>query len=309
MKLVILAALVGFSGAFKTSTSASFARAWLSAHAAPQADELAELRDVNPDAYALVKALLTKRSLGLLDPKHPTASFAAPAHTDDDAPHGAAAFAGLITPEELAQHGKGSSLDAPPAENAVYPDAPAPEQHHDFWNWKPQSSAVSDDAMVQNVLGAVASLKGPKISAPTKDLSPMEADAASLGLDAASLAAAPVTVAAPVAAAPVAAAPVGNPYLRGLSLDTSAPVASASSDSSTASGSNPLTSFSWGDDSKPGPQQDQRAVKKPVVSALSSWLTGGKSDAPADEAGAAPEQKHDSNAVAAMENPYLASLQ
>merc|ERR1712226_160898 len=124
----------------------------------------------------------------------------------------------------------------------------------------------------------------------------MEADEASLGLDAASLAAAPVTVAAPVAAAPVAAAPVGNSYLRGLNLDTNAPAASASSDSSTASDSNPLTSFSWGDDSKPGPQQDQRAVKKeskkPVVSALSSWLTGGKSDAPA-EVEAAPVQKHD----------------
>merc|ERR1719272_2179932 len=134
MKCVILAALVGLSGALKTSTSTStgVARAWLSAHAAPQADELAELRDVNPDAYALVKALLTKRSLGLLDPKHPTASFAAPAHTDDDAPHGAAAFAGLITPEELAAHGKGASLDAPPADSTVYPDAPAPTKSHDF---------------------------------------------------------------------------------------------------------------------------------------------------------------------------------
>lgn len=41
-----------------------------------QQDELAELKGQNPHAYALVKALLTKRSLGLLNLRHPTAHFA-----------------------------------------------------------------------------------------------------------------------------------------------------------------------------------------------------------------------------------------
>merc|ERR1711862_1019775 len=61
------------------STSArSAALAWLGKHGgAPQGDELAELKAENPEAYGIVKALLTKRSLGLLDPKHPSASFSA----------------------------------------------------------------------------------------------------------------------------------------------------------------------------------------------------------------------------------------
>lgn len=37
-------------------------------------DELAELKQENPGAYAIVKALLTKRSLGLLNPAHPSSS-------------------------------------------------------------------------------------------------------------------------------------------------------------------------------------------------------------------------------------------
>lgn len=38
-------------------------------------DELAELKQENPGAYAIVKALLTKRSLGLLNPAHPHSSM------------------------------------------------------------------------------------------------------------------------------------------------------------------------------------------------------------------------------------------
>merc|ERR1719265_2201991 len=36
---------------------------------------MAELKATNPDAYAVVNALLTKKSLGLLNSRHPTASM------------------------------------------------------------------------------------------------------------------------------------------------------------------------------------------------------------------------------------------
>jgi len=125
----------------------SGAVAWLRAHrGAPQQDELAELRGVNPEAYALVKALLTKRSLGLLDPRHPTASFSA-----------APAVASVPGAEAFQKIGEESG-DMPNAA-AMYPDAPVASGHHDWLNWKPQASAADDESMVQNVLGAVAAVK------------------------------------------------------------------------------------------------------------------------------------------------------
>jgi len=47
------------------------ARAWVQQHRHAQPDELAELKGANPEAYALVKALLTKNSLGLLKRRGP----------------------------------------------------------------------------------------------------------------------------------------------------------------------------------------------------------------------------------------------
>jgi len=52
------------------------ARAFLRAHAGqPQQDQLSELKQENPEAFAIVTALLMKRQLGILDPHHPTTSF------------------------------------------------------------------------------------------------------------------------------------------------------------------------------------------------------------------------------------------
>jgi len=124
--------------------------AFLRVHAAPQQDELAELRAVNPNAYAIVKALLTKRSLGLLDPKHPSASFASHAAPIDDAtPSGPEAFKAIAQ-----ESGEKSAVAVP------YEAAPVASEHHDWLNWKPQQSAVDDEAMVNSVLGAVAQIKG-----------------------------------------------------------------------------------------------------------------------------------------------------
>jgi len=101
------------------------ARAWLRDHTG-QPDELAELKGTNPEAYAIVKALLTKRALGLLDPKHPSASFTPAART---------------APAAMPQ-------------DEVHA-APMP---HDWLHWKPQESAVDDDMTVKSVLGTVGDI-------------------------------------------------------------------------------------------------------------------------------------------------------
>jgi hypothetical protein len=77
--LLTLALLATPFASASSDSAVSEARLFLRRHVAqpPQADELAELRTENPEAYGLVKALLTKRSLGLLNPRRPTASFAA----------------------------------------------------------------------------------------------------------------------------------------------------------------------------------------------------------------------------------------
>lgn len=69
--LTVLALALGAWQIEATSTrdQAAEASAWLHAHAQlgpPGADELAELKAANPDAYAMVKALLMKKSMGLI---------------------------------------------------------------------------------------------------------------------------------------------------------------------------------------------------------------------------------------------------
>eukprot|EP00446_Apocalathium_sp_SHHI-4_P012455 CAMPEP_0177201264 /NCGR_PEP_ID=MMETSP0367-20130122/26657_1 /TAXON_ID=447022 ORGANISM="Scrippsiella hangoei-like, Strain SHHI-4" /NCGR_SAMPLE_ID=MMETSP0367 /ASSEMBLY_ACC=CAM_ASM_000362 /LENGTH=326 /DNA_ID=CAMNT_0018649753 /DNA_START=40 /DNA_END=1020 /DNA_ORIENTATION=- len=149
VKVVGLLLVTGCSALSTSATSKAQAAAWLRSHAAPQQDELGELKTVNPMAYAIVQALLTKRSLGLLDPRHPSPSFAAPPPQHDDGEmSGVEAFA------KIAQE----SGEKPKA-NLAYPDAPVASAHHNWLSWKPQQSAVDDEAMVSNVLGTVASFK------------------------------------------------------------------------------------------------------------------------------------------------------
>merc|ERR1719482_902600 len=148
-------------------SAASTARLFLRSHAkqAPQADELAELKGENPEAYALVKALLTKRSLGLLDPRHPNSKFAgaAPvAQQQEEAPE-------QQGPEVYQKFASAGEVHAPLAAVSThtkvalpYADVQGAAPQRDWMNWKPADAAMSDEQMVQNVLGAVAELKGKK---------------------------------------------------------------------------------------------------------------------------------------------------
>eukprot|EP00929_Paragymnodinium_shiwhaense_P013406 TRINITY_DN121266_c0_g1_i1.p2 TRINITY_DN121266_c0_g1~~TRINITY_DN121266_c0_g1_i1.p2 ORF type:complete len:378 (+),score=139.72 TRINITY_DN121266_c0_g1_i1:79-1212(+) len=164
--LALLAAVPTDAATLQTTASASFARTWLRAHGAPNSDELAELKTANPEAYAIVKALLTKRSLGLLDPRHPTASFAkqaAPAaDSDASAAAGSEAFQLSEQDRQVMVAKKGGAGEADAADQNVampYATVGAAPAHHDWMNWKPQDSAMDDEAMVKGVLGEVAQLK------------------------------------------------------------------------------------------------------------------------------------------------------
>lgn len=158
---LLLAAACRESGAVAVSATArakaqAGVYAWFRAHGGGRAhpDQLAELKDENPSAYAIVKALLTKRTLGLLDPKHPSASFAArPPPSEEDvnvdmpAAQGAAAFA------KMAEDSNEGAEKPKDQASLAFPDAPAAPAHHDWFNWKPSQRAADDDAIVKSVLG------------------------------------------------------------------------------------------------------------------------------------------------------------
>jgi hypothetical protein len=314
MKSAVIALLLAASGPVAAATSTrAFATQWLSAHsaAAPSGDELAELRGVNPEAYAIVKALLTKRSLGLLDPKHPTASFAAaaPKATEDEVPRGPEAFKQFETP----------------AQNAVYADVPAPSAHHGDWlNWKPANGAMDDDAMVKSVLGAVANLKAGQAGGNLRGSQEQQqndgltwtAPAPVNEIKAAPIAEAqqaiiPETIQAiqPVQVQSVQAAPAhasmsqensylkdvdfgiktpaataapalgDNSYLKGLNLDNDAPVAAPvtphQQEGATPDAASALSSFSFDDQAATTPAPKATvAPKAQPGNALLSWLGG-----------------------------------
>jgi hypothetical protein len=148
-------------------TALQKAQEWLSTHQDPVAagDQagMAELKTANPDAYAIVNALLTKKSLGLLNSRHPTAAM-----SPSDA-----ADAPLDTPQPGLE--PKPAFTAPVVEVAT-PDAvdvelPSEPQHHDFLHWKPPN----DETMVSNVLGMVAGLTGghaPQVASAVQAVEP-----------------------------------------------------------------------------------------------------------------------------------------
>jgi len=321
--LLALAALLAAPAA--SLSAASQARLFLRRHAgtAPGPDELAELKGVNPEAYALVKALLTKRSLGLLNARHPTASFAAPAKEEDAAERGPEVFAKFASPDELksarVQRGE-------PATEVAMPYAEVqPAAHKDWLNWKPQSAAMDDETMVNNVLGAVAELKGKKTGLLSKHHSSSES---SLSADEESFNVAPAEVApakpaappaapqensylksidfgikTPEAPKPEASAPHENSYLKGIDLTGDVPKSAAQKQTSQvqSSSENSLSSFSW-DDSKPQEAAPQPQVVQPAAQPKGNnflgWLGLEKKPA-APKVVAAP---------AKASNPYLMDL-
>eukprot|EP00747_Dinoflagellata_sp_TGD_P025807 gnl/TRDRNA2_/TRDRNA2_131507_c0_seq1.p2 gnl/TRDRNA2_/TRDRNA2_131507_c0~~gnl/TRDRNA2_/TRDRNA2_131507_c0_seq1.p2 ORF type:complete len:322 (-),score=73.50 gnl/TRDRNA2_/TRDRNA2_131507_c0_seq1:19-870(-) len=270
-------------------TAQAGASQWLRAHGNnPNNDQLAELKTENPEAYAIVKALLVKQSMGLLNMRHPSASWSAPPPQDQEAaPSGANAYAKFASPGELK---KSQPEDPYPAASTQMYSEVGQATHVDNWNWSTKHSSEDDDAMVSQVLGAVAELKGKKslisqksqTSQQSEDLSPLAAHDADFGVDTS----APSTQPAAAAEAAPEPKPVKqeNSYLKGLDLnaDDSAPaqsveqqpqesapakVVSLAKESDSVS---PLSSFSF-DDSDTAPQQKPKpAPVQPVQQQLST---------------------------------------
>merc|ERR1719160_134527 len=114
------------------------AREWLRTHEDPDQAGMDELKRTNPDAFAIVQALITKKSLGLLNPKHPNAFGGY-----QEAPGKGVMSTEIVDPQ-------------PEVPVAAVTTQTQHSSHQDFFNWKPHED---DDTMVSNVLGAVASLK------------------------------------------------------------------------------------------------------------------------------------------------------
>jgi len=133
------------------------AKMWLKTHD-PSGDEagMADLKNSDPNAYAIVQALLTKKSLGLLDPNHPTAGFGGAAPKKHKTFQEEAEEAGLnqdSPSEAVSEMEMKSSMPYPSAgsgSSAPYPEVRA---SHDPWNYK---TVHSDDDLVNSVLGQEA---------------------------------------------------------------------------------------------------------------------------------------------------------
>merc|ERR1719191_1937687 len=107
----------------------------MKAHDDPDSAGMSDLKAQDPDAFAIVQALLEKHT----EHKSFSEEAAAAGITADD---------GAIEVPEAATPGSASNPS---------PDVGMPVMHHNPWAWKPGQN--NDDALVANVLGQVASLK------------------------------------------------------------------------------------------------------------------------------------------------------
>lgn len=130
------------------TAASSRARAWLSEHQDPDAAGMNDLKQSDPNAFAIVQALLTKQKLGLLDPSHPSASFTG------GAPHSAvksfaqeAKAAGITEDTPIRELSGESSVGSSLAqEDVVFPSVP---RTHDPWSFH---ASKDDDSLVQSLL-------------------------------------------------------------------------------------------------------------------------------------------------------------
>jgi len=121
------------TGALGTFDAASWVRAHRAKNGQPDMGDLKELQSENPEAYAIVKALLVKNSLGLIKKKDTDTDDAGSEFQDDS-----------------------SSMKA------------SSNSHHSFWGWKPPD----DSAAVNGLLSQVAGLSTLKSTRSSKTLAP-----------------------------------------------------------------------------------------------------------------------------------------
>lgn len=109
LSVVIFTSCVAGSS-IQSGTAAQRANAWLLRHKEnPDIAGMNDLKNSDPNAYAMVEALLTKKSLGLLDPDTPSASFSRGAHV-----------------HSFQEDAKAEGLLGPPHSTAALPELPYP---------------------------------------------------------------------------------------------------------------------------------------------------------------------------------------
>mmetsp|Transcript_64066 Transcript_64066/g.172160 ORF Transcript_64066/g.172160 Transcript_64066/m.172160 type:complete len:311 (+) Transcript_64066:43-975(+) len=274
VKVVGLLLVTGCSALSTSATSKAQAAAWLRSHAAPQQDELGELKTVNPMAYAIVQALLTKRSLGLLDPRHPSPSFAAPPPQHDDGEmSGVEAFA------KIAQE----SGEKPKADLA-YPDAPAAPSRQNWLSWKPTQSAADDASVVDSV----ASAEPPAAPAPEASTPPAQS-------------APPAQEALPAAQPATSAMNQENSYLKGIDFFGAGEGAASQKKRHSLvkeDSHDYLASFSFDDDAPAKPQHSFSAHSA-LLPPVQQEPAEGEAAEPAEPAAAASKPAAPKNALLA----------
>lgn len=214
------------------------AREWLRTHEDPDQAGMDELKSTNPDAFAIVQALITKKSLGLLNPKHPNAFGGY-----DEAP------------------GKGTMStqvvdEAPQVPVAAMVTETQHTSHQDFFNWKPHEE---DD--VSSVLGDQPEPQKSSVAAPVESSNSYLKSTGPL-------------VKSDAAAPPTASMTQENSYLNSAGLGPK----HVTEDSSQGKLGNALASFSWNDDvssSNAGTSQHATAAAQPKIpggNALANFL-------------------------------------
>jgi len=154
LRLASLALLLAGASAVHTvrrlGASEARAEAWMRDN--PDAEGMNDLKNSDPNAYAIVSALLLKQQAGLLDPANPTGKR-------PEAEHTSAADIMRDAPSiEGAQSSMSEISIKAPVQHAVF-------THGDPWAFKPHDD---DEAMVSNVLGAASELTGSAMpSAPS----------------------------------------------------------------------------------------------------------------------------------------------
>jgi len=155
LRLVIIGSLALSAHAGHATSASARAQQWMKAHQDPNDQAgMNDLRSSDPNAFAIVQALLAKQQLGLLDPKHPTANFAG-AHKHEESESGESAADVLRSAPTIDGAGVPQSLaavTAPEPARRTYSSS-------NMWNFKPH--AGDDDALVASVMGDVTGNSAP----------------------------------------------------------------------------------------------------------------------------------------------------
>lgn len=136
------------------------AQAWLKAHESPDEAGMNDLKASDPNAYAIVQALLTKKSLGLLDSNHPTAGFGGAAPKKRESFQEEAEEAGITKDEavpEVSALATSSSVPYPSVGSSSSQPYPEVAHHQDPWSYK--AAPQDDDSLVNSVLGQAAAVE------------------------------------------------------------------------------------------------------------------------------------------------------